>query len=142
MHGGRDFGDRLAVEIAPPQCFLLVGSQPGKSSGNGPIPALGPANWLGEVWRARKASASYRRFSVDRPLAGVKLVPGGIANIAFVNQPQPGSKLGVAVPLELGDVFVDRQARLLHKVGRIDPPRSPIVELPIGQSPEKAAVSL
>ena len=72
----------------------------------------------------------------------MKLVPGRVANIAFVNLSQPGGKLGVALPLELGNILMDRQARLLHQVGRIDSPRSPIVELPIGKSPQKASISL
>ena len=81
-------------------------------------------------------------LSIDCPLAGVKQVARGIANVPLVNLTQPGGKLGVVVSLELGDLLVDREARLLNHVRRIDSRRRPIIEHSVRQAPEITAILL
>jgi len=71
---------------------------------------------------------------------GVKQIPRGIVDVALVNLTQPGGKLSGLVPLELGDLLVDRQARLLNHVQGVDSGRRTVVEHAFGQAPEVAAV--
>ena len=81
-------------------------------------------------------------FAGDVAIPRMQLVADGIADIPFVNLPQPGGKLRHVFPLEFGNLFVHRQARLLHHVGSVDAGGRPVVERILRQEPQVPTIVL
>ncbi len=143
IHGRGNFGNRLPFEVAPAQRLALIFDKlsdgvcqadrlfathdvlAGRSLADGVILAVG------QSFLAR-----------DGPLLGVELIPHGVTNVPFVNLSQPGGKLGRILADEFADLLMDRQAGLLHNVGRIDPASHAIVEQAVGEVAQVIAIVL
>lgn len=58
----------------------------------------------------------------------MEVIAHRVAYVVFVNLTQPGNELCRLCSLEIGDLLVDRQASLLHKIGRVNASPDAVVE--------------